>query len=268
MSRLNPTAILVDRSQRVWAAARPARGAGLFRLKDGVFRPATDMDKLAVSVLFADHSDALWVGTEDGLGRLNGTQVQMLTTSNGLSANNVRAIAQDRSGDLWIGTELGGLNRLHQGHFTSFQQSNGFPSDNISSLYVDGDDVLWVGTIGNGLIRFKDGKTTHYCTTNGLTANSINYLIEDDDGYLWMGSNLGLMRVRKKDLNDLAAGLIPFVSCRDYDQRDGLPSSECASGSQPAVCRTPDGTSGSRRWPASFSPTRPKSIPTPTRRRW
>ena len=242
MSLLNPTAILVDPSQRVWAAARPALGAGLFRLENGFFRPATDMTNLAVSVLFADHSDGLWVGTEGGLGQWTGTQMEMWTTSNGLSANNVRAIAQDRAGDLWIGTELGGLNRLHQGRFTSFQQTNGFPSDNISSLYVDDEDVLWVGTIGNSLIRFKDGKTTHYCTTNGLTANSINYLIQDDEGYLWIGSNLGLMRVRKKDLNDFAAGAIPFVSCRDYDQRDGLPSAECSSGSQPAVCRTSDGT--------------------------
>jgi signal transduction histidine kinase/ligand-binding sensor domain-containing protein len=241
MSLLNPTAILVDRSQRVWAAARPALGAGLFRLEEGAFLLVTDIATPPISVLFADHSDSLWVGTEGGLGRWNGTQVEMFTTSNGLSANNVRAIAQDRAGDLWIGTELGGLNRLRHGQFSSFQQTNGFPSDNISSLYVDGADVLWVGTIGNGLIRLKDGKTTHFCTTNGLIANSIDFLIEDDHGNLWMGSNLGLMRVRKMDLNDYAAGAASFVSCRAYDQRDGLPSAECASGSQPAVCRASDG---------------------------
>jgi ligand-binding sensor domain-containing protein len=69
----------------------------------------------------------------------------MLTTNDGLSANNVHAIAEDHAGDLWIGTELGGLNRLHAGHFTSFRQSDGFPSDNISSLYVDARTCFGLG---------------------------------------------------------------------------------------------------------------------------
>ncbi len=243
MSKLNPTAILVDRQQQVWALARPAYGAGLFRLENGLFRPAMDVIHTPdMSVLFADHNNVLWVGSEDGLGRWDGLQVRILTSPNGLSANNVHAIAEDHAGDLWIGTELGGLDRLHEGHFTSFRQGDGFPSDNISSLYVDGEDVLWIGTMGNGLIRLREGKATHYWTQNGLLANSIDYLIEDGEGYLWIGSNAGLMRVRKKDLNDYAAGAIVSVFCRGYDKRDGLPSAECTAGSQPAACRTRDGT--------------------------
>jgi signal transduction histidine kinase/ligand-binding sensor domain-containing protein len=243
MSKFNPTAILVDHQQQVWAVARPAAGAGLFHLEGGLFRPALDASYTPeMSVLFADHTNGLWVGTEDGLGHWDGAQVQMLTTNDGLSANNVHAIAQDHTGDLWIGTELGGLNRLHEGHFTSFRQSDGFPSDNISSLYVDDQDVLWIGTMGNGLIRWQDGKAKQYWRQNGLIANSIDYMIEDDAGFLWIGSNAGLMRVRKKDLNDFAADAITNVFCRGYDKRDGLPSAECTSGSQPAAGRARDGT--------------------------
>jgi signal transduction histidine kinase/ligand-binding sensor domain-containing protein len=243
MRQLNPTAILADRHQQVWGVARPAYGSGLFRLEDGLFRPAMNVAYSPVmSILFADHTNQLWVGTEGGLGFWDGSQVQMLTTAAGLSANNVHAIAEDHEGDLWIGTELGGLNRLHQGHFTPFRPSQDFPSDNISSLYVDAQDVLWIGTMGNGLIRFRDGKATHYWTQNGLIANSIDYMIEDDEGCLWIGSNAGLMRVSKKDLNDFAAGAMAGVFCRGYDKRDGLPSAECTFGSQPAAARSSDGT--------------------------
>jgi signal transduction histidine kinase/ligand-binding sensor domain-containing protein len=244
MKLINPTAILVDHQQQVWAVARPAAGAGLFRLTaGGFFQPALDAPHMpATSVLFADHTNGLWVGTEEGLGHWDGSQLQMFTTNNGLSANNVHAIAQDHEGDLWIGTELGGLNRLHQGHFMTFQQSNGFPSDNISSLYVDGEDVLWIGTMGDGLIRWRAGKATQYWRQNGLIANSIDYLIEDDEGFLWIGSNAGLMRVSKKELNDFAAGTITSVFCRGYDKRDGLPSAECTFGSQPAACKARDGS--------------------------
>jgi signal transduction histidine kinase/ligand-binding sensor domain-containing protein len=241
MSKFNPTAILVDRQQRVWAAAKPALGAGLFRLENGVFRPVLNMSTPEMSALFEDRSGGLWVGTEGGLGHWDGSRWQMLTTNNGLSANSVHALAQDRSGDLWIGTELGGLDRLRDGHIASFQQNNGFPSDNISALYVDADDVLWAGTFGNGLIRLRDGHWTHYTTENGLIGNSIDYLIEDGDGFLWIGSNAGLMRARRKDLNAFAAGAIDFISCRAYDKRDGLPATECTLGAQPAACRTPAG---------------------------
>jgi ligand-binding sensor domain-containing protein/signal transduction histidine kinase len=242
MSNFNPTAILVDHRQQVWGAAKPALGAGLFRLEDGVFRPALDVSfRLEMSALFEDRAGGLWVGTADGLGHFQSNQWQMLTTNNGLTANSVHALAQDRSGDLWIGTELGGLDRLRDGQIAAFQQSSGFPSDNISALYMDGDDVLWVGTFGNGLIRLRDGRWTHYTTENGLIGNSIDYLIEDDEGFLWIGSNAGLMRASKKELNQFAEGTAHFISCRDYDRRDGLPASECTLGAQPAACRTPDG---------------------------
>jgi ligand-binding sensor domain-containing protein/signal transduction histidine kinase len=243
MSKFNPTAILVDQKQQVWAVARPSWGSGLFRLEqDRLFHPACLFSPPEMSVLFADHAGQLWIGTEGGLGRWDGTRVQMWTATNGLSANNIHAIAEDRRGNLWVGTELGGLNRFRDGQFDSFRQSDGFPSDNISSLWVDGDDVLWAGTMGNGLIRFQNGKATHYWKQNGLIADSIDYLVEDDQGWLWIGSNAGLMRVRKKDLNDFAAGAVSSVFCRGYDMRDGLPSTECTFGSQPAACRAPDGT--------------------------
>jgi signal transduction histidine kinase/ligand-binding sensor domain-containing protein len=247
MSRLNPTAILVDPRQQVWAAVQPVPGAELWGLEGGRFvpfsPPATNSEMAVhMSVLFADHTDRLWIGTQSGLGLWDRSQVEMLTTTNGLSANNIHALAEDHAGDLWIGTELGGLNRLHDGHFTPFRQSDGFPSDNISSLYMDDEDVLWIGTMGDGLIRFKNGKTTHYSTQNGFIANSIDYLVEDKAGYLWIGSNAGLMRVRKKDLDDVAAGVISNFFCRGYDKRDGLPSEECTFGSQPAAGRASDGT--------------------------
>ena len=243
MRQINPTAILVDHQQQVWAVARPVpgHGAGLWRLENALFQEA-GFSASDMSLLFADRTNGLWVGTEGGLGRWDGSQVQMLTTANGLSANNVHAIAEDHDGDLWIGAELGGLNRLHRGHFTNYPPSADFPSHNISSLYVDEQDVLWIGTMGNGLIRFQDGKATHYWTQNGLIANSIDYLIEDDQGFLWIGSNAGLMRVRKKDLNDFAADPTSNVFCRGYDKRDGLPSAECTFGSQPAAGRSSDGT--------------------------
>jgi signal transduction histidine kinase/streptogramin lyase len=243
MSKFNPKAILVDAHQRVWAATV---GANLFRLEGDVFKWAPGYDVLdreisrEISALYQGHDGRLWVGTQGGLACWDEQGWQTFTISNGLTANIISAIADDAAGNVWVGTEHGGLDLLRGGKVTSFQKPN-FPSDNISCLYLDGGGVLWIGTIGNGLVRLDRGQWKHYTTQNGLTGNSIDYVIEDGDGFLWIGSNAGLMRVKKKDLDDFAPDSPDFPACRGYDRRDGLPATECTYGSQPAACRTRDG---------------------------
>jgi ligand-binding sensor domain-containing protein len=245
ISLFNPRALLVDAGQNIWAATFSGAnfGAGLFRWNNGLFEPAPGSEVInpQVSALHQDRAGRLWAGTQRGLACWDGRAWRVFTTRDGLSADIVRAIADDAEGNLWIGTEGGGLNRLKEGQFTSFQKSNHFPSDNISALYADPDGVLWIGTFGNGLIRFQSGGWTNYTTDDGLDGNCVAYIIEDDQGCLWLGSNAGLMRVRKSALNDFAAGKLDFIPCHSYGERDGLPANECTLGSQPAACRAADG---------------------------
>jgi signal transduction histidine kinase/streptogramin lyase len=238
MNRYYVRPLLVDKTGKIWAGTY----VGLFRYENNLFQRArTETISWEVSALHEDRAGQLWIGTQIGLVRWNESAWKIFTTSDKLSSNLIRAIADDAAGNLWIGTERGGLNLFRDGKFTAFQQTNGFPSDNISSLYADNDGVLWVGTFGSGLVRFRDGKWTHYTTREGLISNGIDYIIEDDQGCLWIGSNTGLMRVRKKALNDFAVGKINFIPCRSFGKPDGLPASECTLGSQPAACRTRDG---------------------------
>ncbi|MDB6109266.1 MAG: Histidine kinase [Pedosphaera sp.] len=235
--------MFVDRDQRVWAGTF---GGGLYQLQEGEFRPAPGFPEAVNREIFAIHQDRsgqLWVGTQGGLARWDGQSWKVFATGDKPSGNIVRALADDAEGNLWIGT-YEGLDVLRDGKITSVVQQKGLPGEHISSLYADKAGVLWIGTDGKGLARFYKGKWTSYMMKDGLISDSIGYLQEDDQGdqgYLWMGSNAGLMRAPKKALNDFAAGLTNFIPCRAYGRRDGLPTSECSSGSQPAACRTRDG---------------------------
>ncbi len=153
----------------------------------------------------------------------------------------MRALTEDREGNLWIGTEGGGLNRLRDGHFTCFTRTNGLPGNSVSALEVDAEGVLWVATSG-GLARFQGGKWTAYSKKEGLASNSLGYLLEDGHGHLWIGSNAGLLRLKKEELNAFAETNGAPVSCRVYAEPDGLPATECSSGSQPGALRSRDGT--------------------------
>jgi ligand-binding sensor domain-containing protein/signal transduction histidine kinase len=233
------SAVMADPQGQLWVGTR---GGGLYRRVQDRFEVVAPLLTFAPEV-FALHSDrarVLWVGTPNGLACWDGMSWRGYTTADGLAPGAVRAIADDAEGNLWIGTQGGGLNQLREGRFTAFRKNDdGLPSDNITSLLVGRDGALWVGT-SSGLARFKDGKLTRFTSADGLASNGIAYLTEDGD-YLWIGSNAGLMRVALKSFNDFADGRIQKLDCRAFDTADGLPTSECSVGSQPAASRTRDG---------------------------
>ena len=238
----NAWSVLVDDRQQVWAGTLYE---GLFQFQTNRFQPAPGAEILGpwVYALFQDHNGKLWAGTQNGLACRDGQNWKMFTTRDGLSENTVRAIAEDAEGNFWVGTEGRGLNYFKDGKFISYQQTeDGLPGNDISALYLDKDGVLWVGTAGHGLAQFRNGKWARFSTARGgLASNSIGYIIEDDEGNLWIGSNMGLMRIQKKSLNDFALGTTNSISCRTYGEADGLPTRECSIGAQPAAIRTHDG---------------------------
>jgi signal transduction histidine kinase/ligand-binding sensor domain-containing protein len=226
--------VFVDTNHVTWVGVLRY---GLFKFQNEYFSRAPGMEAFNpnVSVLYQDRRGDLWVGSEGGLASWDGH------TWTNYDTDAVQAVADDAAGNLWIGT-ANGLSRLRDGKLNEVHPEHDSPGEDVSALLTDNAGVLWVGTRGNGLMRFADDHWTHYTTDNGLAVNSINYLIEDRQGYLWMGSFRGLMRVPKKDLNELAQGRVATIRCRTYDTADGLITAECSWGSQPAAWRAHNGT--------------------------
>jgi len=227
----NAWTVLVDKHQQIWAGTR---GEGLFQFMSYYFQPVADAQKIGreIYVLFEDRAGKIWAGGENGLGSFDGTTWNFFTAHDGLPASAVRAIAEDASGNLWLGTERDGLFQLRDGKISAVSA----PVKDISCLLADADGGLWVGTAGHGLAHFQNGNWKVCSTLNGgLTSDSIGYLINDDAGNLWLGSYEGLMRVEKKSLADFVAGTAKAVSCRTFLTR------ECSAGAQPAALRAPDG---------------------------
>ncbi len=231
--------VFVDQQQRVWAGT----WGGLFQWVNGKFQRVAAADSIhwRIHAIHQDRKGQMWLGLREGLVRWNERDWKLFTTKDGLSANDVQAIADDRQGNLWVGTAGGGLNRLRDGQSVVFHKKDGVPGEDISALYVDADDVLWIGTFGGGLGRFHHGHWARFTTHEGLTSDSINYLVEDRQGYFWIGSFTGIMRVRKQELHDYARNSTNSINCRAYGKSDGLLMQECTSGSQPSGCLARDG---------------------------
>ncbi len=123
-----------------------------------------------------------------------------LSLKDGLSQAAVHAIAQDKTGFMWFGTQEG-LNRYDGYRFTVYQADEDNPrslsSSWISALLVDQDGTLWIGTNGGGVNKLAAGSQIfeHFLHNpedpNSLSHNRIRSLFQDTSGVIWIGTDGG-----------------------------------------------------------------------------
>lgn len=192
--------IFEDRKGRLWIGTD---GAGLARAEAGTgsnpemgkpqrFVAEPSRGALGLSIRDITEDDGgLWVATEAGLARLdpNGN-LDSFGPAEGLSRTSVRSLLRDRSGTLWVGTDLG-LNRYRDGKFTVLTRADGLSHNVIVSLVEDRDGNVWIGTDGGGINRWHNGALTSFTSKHGLSNDSILSMLEDREGSLWIGTNLG-----------------------------------------------------------------------------
>lgn len=243
LKSLGVKSVFVDTSRNLWVGTQ---FGGLLELENGGFIQPRGSELLGpragvseISALYQDPGNRLWAGTQVGLAMLNDGSWSFWT--NGLAGQVVRAILQDRSGNFWVGTQGAGLKEFREGKLISYGRESGLPSENISCLFEDRTGTLWAGTPA-GLARFTGTNWISYAGHFSGATGNISYLIDDDQGHLWMGSSVGLLRAKNSDLDAFASGKLDSVHVRAFGQADGLPTRVCSQGSQPAACRTGNGT--------------------------
>lgn len=106
----------------------------------------------------------------------------------GLKNKNVRSIYEDKKGNLWFGTEGGGVSKYDGQNFTTFTQTQGLGNNDITSIVEDHYGNMWFGTWGGGISKY-DGKTfTNFTIKEGLSSDHVNNILTDRMGNLWIGS--------------------------------------------------------------------------------
>lgn len=108
------------------------------------------------------------------------------STQDGLAQSQVRAIAQDRQGYLWLGT-LNGLSRYDGYNFKNYSVESGLPNRTINTLF-QGAEHFWIGTSGS-LCRLVNNELEIIPLPDGYEGSKILALAEDDLGRLWIGLN-------------------------------------------------------------------------------
>lgn len=235
--------IVEDASGVLWVGSA---GGGITRLRDGkplsVLTTKDGLSSDAVSAIYQDRKGRIWVGTQGGgVDRVEGDRVVKGALGPELAGTLVSALHEDRAGSLWVGTSGAGVFRWRDGQVTRFTTGDGLGSDLVLSLHEDEGGALWIATSGGGISRLTDGRIVTFRKKDGLYDDLAYQILEDDRGYLWMSCNRGVYRVKKADLDEVAAGRAASFSSQAYGTADGLSSNECNGRVQSAGARTRDG---------------------------
>lgn len=217
-------------------------GGALQRYEDGSLLEC-QMEKglTHVMALASDRMGGLWVGTPGGLGKLSGTSVQVVPLPDHLAQRDVRAIADDTDGHLYVGLNGGGLLRRTGERWEQFSKVQGLADDHVKSLLVETNGVVWLGTAVGGLSRFQNGRFFNFSPADFPLPSLVSCIAEDDWGNFWLGSTTGIYRVRRSELEEVITAGRRTLPVRRYGKPDGLGTSECAGGMQPTWCKARDG---------------------------
>jgi signal transduction histidine kinase/streptogramin lyase len=233
------SALLAAKDGSCWVAG--TRGLLHFKNPENVEAEVGEewLTNLMICALADDFKGGVWAGTREGE-LLHFTQGKWEAQANYPQGHTITAIIPDKNGTLWLGTGGDGLYKVDGGH-AQFTKVNGLSSSWIRSLYMDAAGTLWIGTAGGGLSRLENGQIATFTMREGLLDNTISQILEDDYENLWLGGDRGIVRVKKGDLDELAARKIPAVYPQIYGRTDGMLSEECASGFFPEGLRTKAG---------------------------
>jgi len=185
----------------------------------------------SLGATYLDGYGALWVGGQDGIGRLaNGKWTPFLQDGANLF-NEVSDIFLDNQDNLWISTYRDGIWQVSNSMFTNYSEPEGLTSgivhttlgeedvtwigtesglwemrgeefqrhtwgeDNlIRTLFRDSEDQLWLGTYG-GLLQWDNGVVQQYGVAEGLNNDQVRDIEEDSLGRLWIATRSGLYRL-------------------------------------------------------------------------
>lgn len=156
-----------------------------------------------VTCIYQDSRGFIWIGTDNGLNRFDGYQVQIYrndhSNGNTLGGNTVRCLFEDSAHNLWVGFKGEGLCRLNlitgavRNYRHAADDNNSISCDDISGIVEDSNGHIWIATDRGALDMLDPGTgiITHFPVADSNKKplnNAITAITTDRQNNIWLAS--------------------------------------------------------------------------------
>jgi signal transduction histidine kinase/ligand-binding sensor domain-containing protein len=220
--------ICIDETGTMWIASykgliqKTKTSERLFTQKDGL--PAIDIRRI-----LRDANNNLWIGSRSGgvIKFKNGKILEQYDKNHGMQANYVLALEVDSLGNIYVGTHSGGMTIIKKdGTTQTFNISKDDSGVLIFNIHLTKNGEAMLVT-SMGLLKFNGSTFQQLMLDHSIKGETYFDWIEDGNGDVWITSNVGIMKVKRNDLNQYLIGKLPHLPTRLFDKQDGMKNKEC-----------------------------------------
>ncbi|MDG2432181.1 two-component regulator propeller domain-containing protein [Flavobacterium sp.] len=140
------------------------------------YTTADGLPNNAIRSLYLDKNTDLWIGTENGVSKLENGSFTNLPLPETIANKSCWDISQDENGNMWFASYGGGVYSFNGTKFTFYNKNNGLPADRVRKL-LSYEGKMYVGTeLGVAII---DIKTNRIITPKGINPHFGVFIVTD-----------------------------------------------------------------------------------------
>ncbi len=163
-----------------------------------------------------------WIATQDGLNLMYRDPINRvlfkhfkhdIQDSSSISYNVVVCLEEDDFGNIWVGSENGGLSIYdpRSDRFTRYYHNPRDPasvgSNSFWCIYKDRSGIMWLGPLNSGINKYDPYRlqfsrhTVKPYLVNTLSHSNVTCFLEDPSGNLWIGTDGGGLNYYDRETN-------------------------------------------------------------------
>jgi ligand-binding sensor domain-containing protein len=180
-----------DREGVLWILRIQSRtDRDLFMLKNDSLAPFKTPQSTwwkGITRIYRDISNRLWLsnlGTGIAMIDLTSGKITQFDQRNGLPNDYVLNFLEDHEGNIWMGTQGGGIIQYSRNNFIAFNFENIINGDVVRTIFQDSYGNYWFGLSSAGIIRYDGSMFTAFSKERYPGIVNVRDIIELDNGRL------------------------------------------------------------------------------------